>query len=113
MAYAVTQRTREIGLRMALGARTGDVFRLVIAQGMKLVLVGVTLGLIGAFALARGLKEMFALTESGRLLFNVSATDPLTFGATAMLLVIAALAACYLPARRAAKVDPAVAMRHE
>ncbi|HZF37447.1 MAG TPA: ABC transporter permease [Blastocatellia bacterium] len=102
MSYLVTQRRHEIGVRMALGAQTGDVLRLVIRQGMALALTGVLIGLIAAFGLTRLLKS---------LLFDLSATDPLTFFATALLLALAALLACYLPARRATKVDPVVALR--
>jgi putative ABC transport system permease protein len=103
-AYSVAQRTREIGIRVALGARGNDVLRLVVGQGARLALTGVLLGMIGAFALTRLMASM---------IYCVSAADPLTFFAVAFLLAFVALTACYIPARRAMRVDPLVALRYE
>jgi putative ABC transport system permease protein len=104
MTYTVSQRTHEIGIRMALGAALRDVVRLVVGQGMRMALLGVALGLAGAFALTRAL---------GSLLLGIGTTDFVTFVGVSLLLVAVALLACYIPARRAARVNPLVALRHE
>ena len=104
MAFAVTQRTQEIGIRMALGARAVDVLKLVVRHGMKLALLGIVIGLAGSWALTRFMKG---------LLVGVEATDVLTFSVVPLCLLVAAFIACYLPARRATKVDPLVALRYE
>lgn len=104
IAYSVVQRTREIGIRMALGAQTRNVLKLVVRNGMRLALIGVVIGLAGALALSRLMTS---------LLFGVTATDTLTFATVSTGLIAIALLACYIPARRATKVDPLVALRNE
>lgn len=104
LAYSVTQRTREIGLRIALGAQPSSVLRLVVREGMKVGLVGVGSGLLGALAISRAMSS---------LVYGVPVRDPLTFISVAIALTVTALVACFIPARRAAKVDPMVALRYE
>ena len=104
LAYSVNQRTREIGLRMALGATPRSVLQLIVGQGMKVVLLGVGIGLLGGLALGRAVSS---------LVFGVPVRDPATFSLVAVVLTAVALAACVIPARRAARVDPMVALREE
>jgi putative ABC transport system permease protein len=104
MNYNVAQRTREIGLRVALGAQSSDVLRQVLRQGMTLVAIGIVIGILGAAAVTQLMKS---------LLFGTNANDPVTFIVVASVLWAVALMACYIPARRATKVDPMVALRYE
>jgi putative ABC transport system permease protein len=104
MSYATARRTQEIGIRMALGASRSEVLKLVLNQGMRLVLVGVMLGLGASLVVTHVMKN---------LLFGLSATDTATYAAVTLLLTVVALIACYLPARRATKVNPMVALRHD
>jgi putative ABC transport system permease protein len=118
LAFSVAQRTNEIGIRVALGAQAHDVLRLVIWQGMKLVVVGLVAGAAGGYALKRLVESKYVSLEDwqrqfGERLYGVGATDPWTFGVIAALLTIVALAACYAPARRATRVDPLIVLRSE
>ena len=110
MAYAVSQRTREIGIRMALGADRSNVLKMVMRQGMTLAVLGVVLGLAGSFWLTKYLESKLDLKN---MLYGVKVSDPVTYAAIAAVLTIVALVACYIPARRATKVDPLVALRYE
>jgi putative ABC transport system permease protein len=104
MAYSVSRRTREFGVRIALGATSGAVLRMVLAQGMRTILIGVAIGIAGSLALTQAVSS---------LLFDVTATDPVTFAGVTLLLIVVALLACYIPARRATRVDPTAALRYE
>ena len=104
VSYGVTQRTHEIGIRIALGERTGNVLRMIIENGLKIALIGIGIGTVASLMMVRLLSG---------LLFGVRPTDPVTFVAVAFLLLVVVLLACYFPARRATKVDPVVALRHE
>ena len=104
ISYLVGQQTREIGIRIALGAQRSDILYVILGRGAKTALLGVAIGIVAALALTRLMA---------RMLYGVTATDPLTFAAVALLLVAVALAACYIPARRAMQVDPMVALRYE
>ena len=107
MAYGVAQRTQEIGIRMALGASPNDVLKMILRQGMALTMVGIALGIASAYVLTKYLESL------SNMLYGVRATDPLTFIVVAAFLSAVALLACYIPARRATKVDPMVALRYE
>ena len=102
--YSIATRTHEIGIRMAVGAQAGEIFRMILGEGLKLCLIGLVLGLLGALWLSRA---------SSSLLFGVAPTDPLTLLTVSLLLTAVALSACYFPARRATKVEPVIALRHE
>jgi putative ABC transport system permease protein len=104
MSYSASRRTHEIGIRMALGASRSDMLKLIVGQGMSLALAGILLGVVGAFGLTRALSS---------LLYGIEATDPATFALTALLLAVIAFLACYIPARKAASVDPMYALRYE
>jgi putative ABC transport system permease protein len=104
MSYTVTQRTSEIGIRVTMGAQPGDVFRIIVGEGLRLALVGVVVGVVAALAFTRLLRGF---------LYGISAYDPLTFIGVSALLTAVAIAACYFPARRATQVDPLVALRYE
>jgi ABC-type antimicrobial peptide transport system permease subunit len=104
VSYLTAQRTQEIGVRVALGAQRADVLRMILGKGIKMTALGVLIGLVAALGLTRLMSK---------LLFGVSPSDPVTFIAVALLLALVALAACYLPARRAARLDPMAALRYE
>jgi putative ABC transport system permease protein len=104
MAYSFSQRKHEIGIRIALGAQRLDIFRMAVGEGMQLVAIGLAVGLVGAVALTRFVRTM---------LFDLSPSDPITFGAISFMLAAVAFVACFIPARRATRVDPLVALREE
>ena len=110
LAYTVSQRTHEIGIRMALGASQTDVLKMVVKQGMTLSVIGIVLGLIGAYVLTKYLESWMQLSK---MLYGIKPSDPMTYGVMAVLLTVVALIACYIPARRATKVDPMIALRCE
>ena len=110
LAYTVSQRTHEIGIRMALGADRSSVLKMIVRQGMTLAVLGVIVGLVGAYVLTKYLESWISLSK---MLFGVKVSDPLTYAVIAILLTIVALIACYIPARRATKVDPLIALRYE
>jgi ABC-type antimicrobial peptide transport system permease subunit len=107
ISYAVTQRTHEIGIRMALGAEKSNIFRLVLAHGLQLALVGLAIGATAALILTR------VVPSFSNLLYGVGASDPVTFVAVSVTLIAVAILACYIPAHRATRVDPMIALRHE
>jgi putative ABC transport system permease protein len=118
LAYSVAQRTNEIGIRMALGAQPTNVLRLIIWQGMKLVLLGLVVGALGAYGLKRLLASQYFSEDAwqrelANQLYGITGNDPITFSIIAALLMLVALLACWLPAHRAAQVDPLEALRHE
>jgi ABC-type antimicrobial peptide transport system permease subunit len=110
LAYSVAQRAREIGVRMALGANRGDILKMILRQGLTLALIGVALGLVGAYGLTKYLESRMKLSQ---MLYGVRLSDPLTYAVIAVLLMVVALLACYIPALRATQVEPLVALRCE